>query len=101
MRNKHILDKMKAMSIIDDVNNYRQSWLQHIKRMDSVMIPKQIFCYIPTGQRLPGRPKRRWLETITGYYVLEWKMMTIQYKSMKLLALYIFSLSVSISYNYS
>jgi hypothetical protein len=47
MRNKHILYKMKVTSVTDYVNNYRQNWLQHVKRMDRARIPKQMFRYAP------------------------------------------------------
>jgi hypothetical protein len=63
MRNKHILDKIKATPITEYVNNYRQNWLQHVERMDRASIPKQTFRFVPIGRRLPGRPKRRWMET--------------------------------------
>jgi hypothetical protein len=45
MRNEHIVDKMKVTSITQYINNYRQNWLQHVKRMDRARIPKQIFRY--------------------------------------------------------
>jgi hypothetical protein len=67
MRNKHILDKTKVTPITEYVNKYRQNWLQHVKRIYRARIPKQMFRYAPTGQRLPGRPKKRWLETVTGH----------------------------------
>jgi hypothetical protein len=66
MRNKHILDEVKVVPITEYVNNYRQNLLKHVKRMGRDRIPKQMFRYDPTGRRLPGRPKRRWLETVTG-----------------------------------
>jgi hypothetical protein len=66
IRKKHILDKKKVTPRTEYVNNYRQKWLQHVKRMDRARIPKQMFRYAPTGRRLPGRPKRGWLETVTG-----------------------------------
>jgi hypothetical protein len=56
---KHILVKMKVTPITEYVNNYRQNWLQHVKRRDRARIPKQVFRYAPTGGRLPGRPKKR------------------------------------------
>jgi hypothetical protein len=34
MRNEHTLDKMKVTPMTEYVNNYRQNWLQHVKRMD-------------------------------------------------------------------
>jgi hypothetical protein len=67
VRNEHILDKMKVTPITEYVNNYRQNWLQHVQKMDRDRIPKQISRNVPIGQRLPGRPKRRWLETVTGH----------------------------------
>jgi hypothetical protein len=66
MRNKYVLDKMKVTPITEYVNKYRQNWLQHGKRMDRARVPKQMFQYAPIG-RLPGRPKKRWLETVTGH----------------------------------
>jgi hypothetical protein len=47
MRNKYILDKMQVTPITEYVNNYRQNWLQHVKRMDRERIPKQMFRYAP------------------------------------------------------
>jgi hypothetical protein len=68
MRNEHILDKIKAMQVTEYANNnYRQDWLQYVKRMLRARIPTQIFRYVLTGRRLPGRKKRRWLETVTGH----------------------------------
>jgi hypothetical protein len=47
MINEHIVDKMKGAPITEYVNNYRQNWLQDVKRMDRARIPKQIFRYTP------------------------------------------------------
>jgi hypothetical protein len=57
---------LEVTPITEYVNNYRQNWLQHVKRRDRARIPKQVFRYAPTGGRLPGRPKKRWLETVTA-----------------------------------
>jgi hypothetical protein len=65
MRNKHILDKMKVTPITEYVNKYIQNLLQHVNRMDRA---KQMFRYAPIGRLLSGRPKRRWLETVTGHW---------------------------------
>jgi hypothetical protein len=57
MRNKQILDKMKVTPVTEYANNYRQNWLQHVKRTDKARIPKQMLQYAPVGQRLPRRTK--------------------------------------------
>jgi hypothetical protein len=68
MRNKHILDKIKVTPLTEYIKNYRQNWLQHVKRMDrDSQDSKQMFLYARIGRRLPGRPKKRWLETVTGH----------------------------------
>jgi hypothetical protein len=41
MRN-NILDKIKVTPITEYLNNYRQNWLQHVKRMDRARIPKHV-----------------------------------------------------------
>jgi hypothetical protein len=46
MRNEYILDKIKVTPITEYVNNYKQNWLQHVKRMDRARIPKQMFRYV-------------------------------------------------------
>jgi hypothetical protein len=66
MRNKQILDKMKVIPITEYVN-YRLNWLQHVKRMDRDSIPRHMFRYAANGRQLTGRPKKRWLETVTGH----------------------------------
>jgi hypothetical protein len=43
MRNEHIPDKMKVTPVKEYVNNYRQNWLQHVKRMGRARITKQMF----------------------------------------------------------
>jgi hypothetical protein len=60
--NSHILDIMKVMPMTEYVNNYRQNWLQQVKRMDRASIPKQMF----RRRRRPRRPKKIWFETVTG-----------------------------------
>jgi hypothetical protein len=48
MRNEHILDKMKVTPT-EYVKKNGQTWLQHVKRMDTARIPKLMFRYAPTG----------------------------------------------------
>jgi hypothetical protein len=66
MRNKHISDVIEVTPITEYVKNYKQIWLQHVKRIDRARIIKLMFRCVPTGRRLPARPKRRWLGTVTG-----------------------------------
>jgi hypothetical protein len=59
---------MKATPITEYVNNYRQNWLRHVKRMDKASSPNDV----PIGRRLQGRSRRKWLETVEYhlFYVL-------------------------------
>jgi hypothetical protein len=40
----------RGLTVTGYVNNYRQNWLQQVKRIDKARIPKQMFRYAPTGR---------------------------------------------------
>ena len=42
----------------------RTAWLGHVMRMDEKRIPKIILEWKPTGRRIRGRPRKRWVEDI-------------------------------------
>ena len=59
------LDKIRSevirISGIQDVRlKYKQNWISHLERMDSIRLPKHALNYKPRGRRDRGRPWKRW-----------------------------------------
>jgi hypothetical protein len=52
--------KTGAENIVEEIKQYQKKWLQHIKRMDTNRISKQVLQYKPKGPRHIGRPRKRW-----------------------------------------
>jgi hypothetical protein len=52
--------KNRSRYILREIKAYREKWLQHIQRMDTNRIPKQVPKYKPKGRRLIGRSRKRW-----------------------------------------
>jgi len=51
-------EKMGAQNIVKEMKQYQEKWLQHIQRMDTNRIPKQVLQYKPKGRRNIGRPRK-------------------------------------------
>jgi hypothetical protein len=58
--NEDILDKLKIKPLIDYIKNYRIKGKEHVNRMKTGKIQKQILHYHPQGQRLIRCPMKRW-----------------------------------------
>ena len=48
------------MTILKEIKQYQEKWLQHIQRMDTNRMPKQALKYKPKGRKNIGRPRMRW-----------------------------------------
>jgi hypothetical protein len=59
-KNRYIREKTGAENIVKEIKQYHEKWLQHIQRMDTNRIPKQVLQYKPNGQRNIGQPRKRW-----------------------------------------
>jgi hypothetical protein len=46
------------------IKSRRIAWLGHVMRMDEKRIAKRVFEWKPTGRRIRGRPRNRWVEYI-------------------------------------
>ena len=44
------------------IKSRRIAWLGHVMRMDEKRILKRILEWKPTGRRIRGRPRKRWVE---------------------------------------
>jgi len=53
-------DDYERKTILQEIKQYQKKWLQHVQRMDTNRIPKQVTQYRPKGRRNIGRPKKRW-----------------------------------------
>jgi hypothetical protein len=42
----------------------RIAWLGHVMRMDEKRTPKRVLEWKPIGERIRGRPSKRWIEDI-------------------------------------
>jgi hypothetical protein len=40
-------------------SKYKQSWINHLERMDNTRLPKHALNYKPRGRRNRGRPRKR------------------------------------------
>jgi len=40
-KNQCIREKTGAQNIVEEIKEYQKKWLQHVKRMDTNIIPKQ------------------------------------------------------------
>jgi len=56
--------KTGAQSIVKEIEQYQQKWLQHVQRMDKNRLPRQALHYRPNGQRNIGRPRKRWADQL-------------------------------------
>ena len=58
-KNQCIRQKTGAQSIVKEIKQYQEKWLQHVQRMDTNRLPKQAQQYKPKGRRNIGRPRKR------------------------------------------
>jgi hypothetical protein len=56
-----VIRKELEISGIQDVRaKYKQTWINHLERMDNTTIPKHALSYKSRGRRDSGRPRKRW-----------------------------------------
>ena len=63
-KNQSIREKTGAQSIVEEIKQYQQKWLQHVQRMDTNRLSKQTLHYRPKGRRNLGRPRKRWTDQL-------------------------------------
>lgn len=59
-RNQDIRKELRVVSVLDQIQNYKRNWTQHLYRMDKQRLPQKAWKYRPLGKRDPGRPRKRW-----------------------------------------
>jgi len=63
-KNQCIRGKTGAQSIVKEIKQYQEKWLQHVQRMDTNRIPKQALQYKPKGRKNIGRLRKRWRDQL-------------------------------------
>ena len=69
MENFSVLNLTSVVSsgnadIVRFTKSRRIAWLGHVMRMVEKRIPKRVLEWKPTGRRIRGRPRKRWVEDI-------------------------------------
>jgi hypothetical protein len=57
---------LNVNSLNDTISKYRDSWFNHMRRMDRNRFPRYMLSYKPTRKRSPGRPRKRWISVVWG-----------------------------------
>jgi hypothetical protein len=57
-----ILEELNVDPVDEQLAQYKQKCLNHVRRMEDIRYPKQILDYRPIGRRRPGRPLKRLLD---------------------------------------
>jgi len=57
-------EKTETQNIVKEIKHYQEKWLQHVQRMDTNRIPKQVLQYKAKGRRNIGRPRKRWRDEL-------------------------------------
>jgi hypothetical protein len=61
-RNQDITEELKIQQVLEKINNYKNKWIQHVRRMDRVRLPHAVLKYQPAGRRDQGRPLKELLD---------------------------------------
>jgi len=61
--NEQIAKEFKKTPILDNLLEYKRSWIQHVNRMPRNRLPRVMKHYSPTGRRNRGRPLKSLLGT--------------------------------------
>jgi hypothetical protein len=66
IRNEMIRKELQICGIQDVRSKYKQTWINHLERMDNTGLQKCTLKCKPRGRRESGRPKKRWQCVDTG-----------------------------------
>jgi hypothetical protein len=59
--------------IVRFINSRRIDWLGHVMQLDEKRIRKE---WKPTGRRIRGRPRKRWIEDIQSMGIRGWRKLS-------------------------
>ncbi|KAJ4426453.1 hypothetical protein ANN_27267 [Periplaneta americana] len=61
-RNEEIREELEIYELNTKIEEYRNTWMSHISRMQDDRIPYKFWKYKPRGRRDIGRPAKRWMD---------------------------------------
>jgi hypothetical protein len=61
-RNQDITEELKIQPVMENINNYKNKWIQYVRRMGRAGLPRAVLKYQPAGRRDQGRPLKRLLD---------------------------------------
>jgi hypothetical protein len=64
--NHELKELIVHADIVRCIKSRRIAWLGHAMKMDEKRILKRVLEWKPTGRRIRGRPRNRWVEDIEG-----------------------------------
>ena len=64
VRNTIIREELQVEQLLLRIEKSQLRWFGHVTRMSLDRIPKQAMLQQPTGRRLRGRPRTRWMDQI-------------------------------------
>jgi hypothetical protein len=59
-RNLDIRERLRAQSIVEEIQIYQRKWKEYVDRMQDETPPKLPLKYQPVGKRYTGHPRKRW-----------------------------------------
>ena len=60
IKNDDIREELGIFNLNEKIEEYREKWRLHLKRMNGDRIPVVVNNYRPSGRRDVGRPRKRW-----------------------------------------
>ena len=66
IRSEVIRKELEISGIQDVRDKYKQTWINHLERMDNNRLPKHALSYKPRGRRDRGRLRKRWQRVDVG-----------------------------------
>ena len=64
VRHEQIRERIGVCPVLNKINSSHLRWLGHLKRMEEGRVARGCWEWIPDGNRLRGRPRKRWNDTI-------------------------------------
>ena len=64
VRNLEIRRELRVEPLLEEIERIQLRWYAHVVRMADNRLPKKYLLWQPSGSRLVGRPRKRWIDGI-------------------------------------
>jgi hypothetical protein len=58
--NSNVQNRLKIDNTVEYSKTYQRNWLDHLKQIDTVRLPKLVLHFLPKEGRDIGQPRKRW-----------------------------------------